>query len=216
MSRQETLYLLLALILVAGCNSVEHYKPVERPTASMLRPLPDSAPPELKNTVAAAIGQIGVTTGYDPSYVKLDYPNGDLPADRGVCSDVIVRAFRKGGIDLQKEVHEDMERDWSAYPRKWPATGPDPNIDHRRVLNLTTFLQRQGKAVPITSNPNDYLPGDVVSWDLASGLDHIGIVSNAWSTAQNRYLIVHNIGMGARLEDVLFAWKMTGHYRWFK
>ena len=182
----------------------------------MLRPLPANASPELKQVVASAIDQVGKTTGYDPSYVKLDYPNGDVPLDRGVCSDVIVRAFRKGGVDLQKEVHEDMERAWSEYPRKWPASVPDANIDHRRVLNLMVYLQRQGKALPITNNPSDYLPGDVVSWDLASGLDHIGIVSNAWSTAQQRYLVVHNVGLGTRSEDVLFAWKITGHYRYFQ
>src|SRR5438105_9086328 len=209
-------FVVSSILLALSCHrAIEHYRPGDKPTSSMLRPLPDNASPQLKQVVAAAIDQVGVTTGYDPSYVKLDYPNGDLPLDRGVCSDVIVRAFRKGGVDLQKEVHEDMEREWDAYPKKWKSNGPDTNIDHRRVLNLTTFFQRQGKGLPITTNPNDYLPGDVVSWDLASGLDHIGIVSNAWSAPQNRYLMVHNIGMGTRTEDVLFAWKITGHYRYF-
>lgn len=207
--------LLVIAFLSLACRSVEHYRPGDRPPASMLRPLAANASPQLKQVVAAAINQVGVTTGYDPAYVKIDYPNGDVPADRGVCSDVIVRAFRQGGVDLQKEIHEDMEQAWAAYPRKWPASGPDANIDHRRVLNLMVYFQRKGKSLPVTNSANDYLPGDVVSWDLASGLDHIGIVTNAWSDAQQHYLIVHNVGLGARSEDVLFAWKITGHYRYF-
>ena len=177
--------------------------------------MPATAPPTLKQVVAAAIDQIGTTTGYDPSYVKIDYPNGDVPLDRGVCSDVIVRAFHKGGIDLQKEIHEDMKNAWDDYPKKWGLSGPDPNIDHRRVPNLATYFERRGKSLPITNNADDYLPGDVVSWDLGSGTGHIGIVVNAWSDAEKKYLMVHNIGLGARLEDVLFAWKITGHYRYF-
>ena len=207
--------LLIALVLGAGCHQVRHYRPGERPPPSTLRPLPATASPALKQVVAAAIDQIGTATGYDPSYVKIDYPNGDVPIDRGVCSDVIVRAFRKGEIDLQKEVHEDMKTAWSEYPKKWNASAPDPNIDHRRVPNLATYFERRGKALPITSNAEDYLPGDVVSWDLGSGTGHIGIVVNAWTDVEKRYLMVHNIGLGARLEDALFAWKITGHYRYF-
>ena len=208
---------LLALSLNFGCGrNVQHYRPGERPPASILQPLPANTSPELKQVVAAAIDQVGVTTAYDPSYVELNYPNGDVPQDRGVCSDVIVRAFRKGGVDLQKEVHEDMAQTWSAYSRKWGTGAPDANIDHRRVLNLMVYFQRQGKDLPITNNASDYIPGDVVCWDLGRGLDHIGIVSNAWIAAQDRYLIVHNVGLGTRAEDVLFNWKITGHYRYFK
>ena len=207
---------LLVILIFVACHPVRHYRAGERPPPSVLRPLPATASPALKLLVAAAIDQIGTTTGYDPSYVKIDYPNGDVPLDRGVCSDVIVRAFRKGGIDLQKEVHEDMKSAWSEYPKKWNASAPDPNIDHRRVPNLATYFERRGKALPITNNADDYLAGDVVSWDLGSGTGHIGIVVNAWADSEKRYLIVHNIGLGARLEDVLFAWKITGHYRYFQ
>ena len=185
------------------------------PPPSVARPLPANASSQLKQFVDAAIEQSKVTTGYDPSWVKIDYPNGDVPSETGVCSDVIVRAFRQAGIDLQKEVHEDMTRAWSEYPRKWGASGTDTNIDHRRVLNLTTWFDRQGKSLPITNDRADYLPGDVVAWDLSEGHEHIGILTNLSSEPDKHYLIVHNIGAGARVEDVLLAWKIIGHYRYF-
>ncbi|MBA2528333.1 MAG: DUF1287 domain-containing protein, partial [Pyrinomonadaceae bacterium] len=165
--------------------------------------------------VENAIDQTRVTSGYDPSYVGIDYPGGDVPLETGVCSDVVVRAFRKAGIDLQKEIHDDMGRAWSVYPKKWGAARPDPNIDHRRVLNLMTYFDRQGKTLPITTHRDDYLPGDIVTWDLSNGIEHIGIVVNIWSEVGRGYLIVHNIGAGARSEDVLLNWKITGHYRFF-
>ena len=207
--------LLVALVVGASCHQVRQYRAGEAPPPSTLKPLPANASPQLKQVVEGAIEQTSVTTGYDPSYVKIDYPNGDVPLDRGVCSDVIVRAFRKGGIDLQKEVHEDMVGARSEYPMKWGTNGPDANIDHRRVLNLRTYFERQGKSLPVTSEANDYLPGDVVTWDLGSGLDHIGIVVNMFADKEKRYLIVHNVGAGTRMEDVLFAWKITDHYRYF-
>ena len=203
------------LTFLSGCHPVRHYRAATPPLATV-KPLPPNAPAPLKQVMQSAIDQTNVTTAYDPAYVKIDYPNGDVPEDRGVCADVIVRAFRKGGIDLQKEVHEDMKDAWDAYPKKWNAGGPDANIDHRRVLNLRTYFEREKKSMPVTSEAKDYLPGDVVSWDLGSGLDHIGIVVNRWTESSNHYLIVHNVGQGARLEDVLFAWKITGHYRYFK
>lgn len=186
--------------------------PSPSPTA---KPLPDNAPPQLKQMLDGAIAQAGVTTEYDPAYVALDYPGGDVPEKTGVCSDVVVRAFRKAGIDLQKEVHEDMKRARSAYPTKWGANAPDKNIDHRRVLNLMTYFTRQGKSLSITSNAADYQPGDIVSWELTTGIDHIGIVTNRLSESADRYLIVHNIGAGTRIEDVMFAWTIKGHYRFF-
>ncbi|MDQ2922152.1 MAG: DUF1287 domain-containing protein [Acidobacteriota bacterium] len=188
---------------------------VVTPPPSAARPLSTNASPQLKQFVEAAIEQSKVTTGYDPSWVKIDYPNGDVSSDTGVCSDVVVRAFRKAGIDLQKEVHEDMARAWVAYPKKWGASGTDTNIDHRRVLNLMTYFDRQGKSLPITNDRADYLPGDVVAWDLSDGLEHIGILTNLSSEPDKHYLIVHNIGAGARVEDVLLAWKIVGHYRYF-
>src|SRR5438128_414960 len=134
MAKRQLFYcLLIALVMGAGCRQVRQYRAGEPTPPSKLKPLPINASPQLKQVVESAIEQTSVTTGYDPSYVKIDYPNGDVPLDRGVCSDVIVRAFRKGGIDLQKEVHEDMTSDRSAYSKKWGTGGPDANIDHRRV-----------------------------------------------------------------------------------
>ena len=169
----------------------------------------------LKPVVENAIEQTRHTLSYDPSYVKLDYPGGDLPIEKGVCADVIVRAFRKGGVDLQKEIHEDMARNFSAYPNKWGLTRPDSNIDHRRVPNLMTYFSRKQKALQIKRDPKDYLPGDVVAWDLGNGLLHIGIVVNRRSQESQNFYVVHNIGAGAKLEDVLFAWPIIGHYRYF-
>ncbi|HJZ68452.1 MAG TPA: DUF1287 domain-containing protein [Blastocatellia bacterium] len=177
---------------------------------------PISDTPQIKQVVDSAIEQIGETFEYDPSYSKLDYPNGDVPLERGVCADVVVRAFRKAGVDLQKEVHEDMSGHFSAYPNKWGATGPDANIDHRRVANLMTFFEHKGKSVPITKAPSDYVPGDVVAWQLDTQVLHIGIVTDARLDGMRNYLIIHNIGGGARIEDVLMSWKIIGHYRMWK
>ena len=178
------------------------------------RPISDT--PQIKRTVDSAIEQTRQTFEYDPSYAKLDYPNGDVPIERGVCADVIVRAFRNAGIDLQKEVHEDMVRHFSAYPAKWGARRPDSNIDHRRVPNLMTLFERKSKSVPITRKSSDYIPGDVVAWELDNRLLHIGLVTDAVAGDTQNYLVVHNIGAGARLEDVLMAWKIIGHYRMWK
>jgi uncharacterized protein YijF (DUF1287 family) len=171
--------------------------------------------PLLRLVVEGAVLQTLQTRTYDPSYVNLSYPGGDPAPEKGVCADVIVRAFRKGGVDLQKEVHEDMKANFAVYPNKWGARRPDPNIDHRRVANLMTFFDRQAKSVPVTSLGSSYLPGDVVAWDLGGDLLHIGIVTNVFSDSKQTYKIVHNIGLGARLEDVLFSWKVIGHYRYF-
>jgi uncharacterized protein YijF (DUF1287 family) len=157
----------------------------------------------------AALRQVGVTTSYDASYVRLTYPGGDVAHDRGVCSDVVVRAYRAAGIDLQVAVHEDMLAHFRAYPRMWGLSAPDANIDHRRVPNLMTFFTRLGKD-RLVSDP--YLPGDVVVWRLASGLVHVGVVSNV--RGDREYLVVHNIGYGAKNEDVLRAYTIIGHYRW--
>ena|SRR2546425_11277077 len=207
----------LTLIVAISCQRPSQRRAAAEviPPSAVARPLPANASPQLRQLVEGAIEQSKVTTGYDPSWVKIDYPNGDVPGDTGVCSDVVVRAFRKAGIDLQKEVHEDMTRARSEYPRKWGASGTDTNIDHRRVLNLTTYFDRQGKSLPITDDRADYLPGDVVAWDLSEGHEHIGILTNLSSEPDKHYLIVHNIGAGARVEDVLLAWKIIGHYRYF-
>lgn len=157
--------------------------------------------------------QVGVTRGYDPAYRRIPYPNGDVPLHTGVCTDVVIRAFRHAGLDLQQLVHEDMKRHFARYPRNWGLRRPDPNIDHRRVPNLATFFTRNGKKLPVTNRPADYKPGDIVTWRLSSGVPHIGVVSDV--RRGDRYLVVHNIGAGTQLEDVLFAYELTGHFRWF-
>lgn len=153
---------------------------------------------------------------YDPSYFSLDYPNGDVPADRGVCTDVIIRAYRKLGIDLQKEVHEDMKANFDKYPNNWGLTHPDKNIDHRRVPNLMVFFSRHGTVKHISEKPENYVPGDIVCWNLGGGVTHIGIVVNKNSNDGKRNLIVHNIGAGQVVADCLFDFKIIGHYSYEK
>ena len=161
---------------------------------------------------AAARAQVGVTTSYDPSYRRIAFPNGDVPADTGVCADVVVRALRGVGIDLQSEVNADMRAHFSAYPANWGLAKPDRNIDHRRVPNLRRWFQRRGWSLGVSADAADYLPGDIVSWTLANGRPHIGVVSSR-RDASGRPLVVHNIAVGAREEDVLFAWTVSGRYR---
>jgi uncharacterized protein YijF (DUF1287 family) len=153
---------------------------------------------------------------YDGSYFRLDYPNGDVPADRGVCTDVIIRAYRKMGIDLQKEVHLDMKHNFDKYPKIWGLKHTDKNIDHRRVPNLMRFFTRHGITLKISQEPSDYQPGDIVCWNLSGGMTHIGIVSRKKSKDGLRYLIVHNIGGGQVLQDCLFSYKIIGHYKYAK
>jgi uncharacterized protein YijF (DUF1287 family) len=171
----------------------------------------------LKRFVAAAIERTHHTVRYDPAYVRIPYPGGYVPQATGVCTDEVIRSYRAVGIDLQKEVHEDMAQNLSAYPRswRWLLARPDSNIDHRRVPNLMVFFHRKGQALTITSRIEDYSPGDIVTWDLGGGVPHIGIVVDRKSPQTGRYMIVHNIGQGPKLEDVLFNWKITGHYKYF-
>ncbi|MEB4592194.1 DUF1287 domain-containing protein [Candidatus Thiothrix sp. Deng01] len=177
----------------------------------VLKPVP---PPQVAKMLDSVQKQVEITRSYDPAYVRLRYPNGDVPETTGVCADVIVRAFRAQGVDLQQTLHEDMQRNFSQYPKKWSMKGPDANIDHRRVYNLMTFFKRQGKELPVTHNPTDYQPGDVVAWDLGKGQAHIGIVTQ-YSTPDGRPLMAHNVGYGANIEDALFFWPVIGHYRYF-
>jgi len=153
---------------------------------------------------------------YDPQYFSIPYPNGDVPADKGVCTDVVIRAYRKTGIDLQKEVHEDMQANFSLYPKNWGLKRTDKNIDHRRVPNLMMYFSRKGIAKKITDKAEDYVPGDIVAWNLTGAITHIGIVVDEKSTDGKRYMIVHNIGSGQVMEDVLFAYKIIGHYSFQK
>jgi uncharacterized protein YijF (DUF1287 family) len=165
--------------------------------------------------VDAARRQIGVTTLYDPTYTRITYPGGDVAQDRGVCTDVVIRAYRRAlKVDLQKLVHEDMLADFAAYPRAWGLKSPDPNIDHRRVPNLAVFFARRGASLPLSQEPADYEPGDLVTQMLPGNLTHIAIVSsNRSSEAPERPLVIHNIGQGAREEDTLYVFRQTGHFR---
>jgi len=153
---------------------------------------------------------------YDPAYFRIAYPNGDVPADRGVCTDVVIRAYRKMGVDLQREVHEDMRANFASYPKNWGLKAPDRNIDHRRVPNLMTYFLRYGTALPPTTVASNYLPGDIVCWNLGGGTTHIGIVSAKLTPDGSRHMIVHNIGAGQVLEDCLFNHGVIGHFRYGK
>lgn len=170
----------------------------------------------LRRLVSAATDRTNSTVRYDPAYVRIPYPGGDVPADTGVCTDEVIRSYRALGIDLQKEVHEDMVQNFSAYPRKWKwiSGKPDSNIDHRRVPNLMVFFGRKGESLPTSTRAQDYGPGDLVTYDLGGNVPHIGIVVDR-KGATGHYMIEHNIGQGPRIEDVLFNWKITGHYRYY-
>jgi uncharacterized protein YijF (DUF1287 family) len=178
------------------------------------RPRPSSGSPFLDRLSEAAVERTSHEVRYDPTYFVIDYPGGDVPAEVGVCTDEVIRSYRALGVDLQRLVHEDMKSNFALYPRTWGLKKPDSNIDHRRVPNLRVFFERQGAAQPVTDEARDYKPGDVVTWDLANGLTHIGLVVAVPAEAdENRLQLVHNIGAGPKMEDVLFAWKITGHYR---
>jgi uncharacterized protein YijF (DUF1287 family) len=163
----------------------------------------------------AAISIIDENIVYTPDYVSLKYPNGDVPSKTGVCSDVVIRAYRKLGIDLQKEVHEDMKANFSKYPTKWGLKKTDTNIDHRRVPNLEVFFERKGKKLVVSNNPNDYKTGEIVTWMINGKLPHIGIVTHKKSIDGNP-IIVHNVGGGQVLEDCLFSWEIVGHFKYNK
>ncbi len=163
---------------------------------------------------AAAREQVGVTLSYDPSYVSMKYPGGDLPREKGVCTDVVIRALRDAvSRDLQKLVHEDMKANFAAYPKNWGLSRPDKNIDHRRVPNLKAYFKRRGYALPVTKKPGNFEPGDLVTCTVPPHLPHVMIVSDK-KNAEGVPLVIHNIGRGAREEDALFTYPLTGHYRW--
>jgi uncharacterized protein YijF (DUF1287 family) len=189
-------------------------------------PVPSTAAPPIppvshdeftKHLVAAAIERTHHPVRYVSEYVRLPYPGGDVPEDTGVCTDEIIRSYRAVGVDLQKEVHEDMLQNFSAYPNqtRWHLAHPDSNIDHRRVPDLMVFFTRKGVSLPISQRAEDYEPGDLVTWDLGRNVPHIGIVVDHKSLQSGRYMVVHNIGKGPMMEDVLLDWKITGHYRYF-
>lgn len=205
--RQRRRWLRAALVVVA-CYSMM--------LAGQNSPSSFSRQQFLKHLVNAAVERTHHVVRYEPAYVRIPYPGGDVPADTGVCTDEIIRAYRAVGVDLQKEVHEDMVANFGEYPRswKWILARPDSNIDHRRVPNLMVFFARKGEKLPITSRAEDYAPGDLVTYDLGGNVPHIGIVVDR-KGAGGRYMIVHNIGQGPKMEDVLFRWRITGHYRYY-
>lgn len=165
--------------------------------------------------VAAAIERTGHSVVYDGRYVEISYPGGDVPSEIGVCTDVVIRAYRSLGIDLQRDVHEEMKADFGAFPQHWGLARPDPNIDHRRVPNLQALFERRGVRLEVTGDASDYLAGDLVTWMVAGSRPHIGIVTDRRSPDGERPLIVHNIGRGPELEDMLFEYPITGHYRYY-
>jgi uncharacterized protein YijF (DUF1287 family) len=169
-----------------------------------------------KELSKAALELTKQNVDYDPAYFEISYPNGDIPVNKGVCTDVVIRAYRKLGIDLQKEVHEDMQANFEKYPKSWGLKHTDKNIDHRRVPNLMTYFARKGEVKPKSVKPEDYQPGDIVCWNLGGGITHIGLVVNKRSADNFRYLLVHNIGGGQELADCLFEYKIIGHYRYQK
>ena len=206
------------LILTSFCFVIAGCSPVSAQNFNL-----DSAPvvevsEAAKPLVAAARKRLGANVIYDPRYVGIAYPNGDVPESMGVCTDVVIRSLRAAyGLDLQKLVHEDMKENFGAYPALWGHTRTDKNIDHRRVPNLEVYFYRMGQDLPITKAPEDYKPGDIVAWSLdgnsgAGGLAHIGIVSDKLGVT-GIPLIIHNIGGGPEESDMLFDHQITGHFR---
>ncbi|MFN0122077.1 MAG: DUF1287 domain-containing protein [Blastocatellia bacterium] len=215
--RHTFLILTLLTLSVCGTTAAVLREALPQPAAAAAQKVASGGQvTALEQLIAAGVEQARYTRTYDPAYVAITYPGGDVPRETGVCADVIIRAFRGAGLDLQKEVHEDMAAAFSAYPTTWGARKTDTNIDHRRVGNLMKWSERKKHALPLTKDPRDYQPGDVVAWELDSGRLHIGLVTDIRPADNGPYHMVHNIGAGARIEDVLLAWKIIGHYRYFK
>lgn len=209
--KMKYIYILLITLLLCSCIEKEKSRTIafaDKQTAKTFE----------EKLSDAAISIVDASIDYDPTYFSIKYPNGDVPATKGVCTDVIIRSYRKLNIDLQKEVHEDMIANFSKYPslKKWGMKKTDTNIDHRRVPNLEIFFERKGIKLPVTANATDYKTGEMVTWMINSKFPHIGIVTNQKSEDGKRNLIVHNVGGGQVLEDCLFAFKIVGHYKYVK
>lgn len=202
MGTKRTLLVML-VVAMAATALAESPRPVPRLDASFTQAL-----------IRAAVAQTVASVTYDGSYRRIAYPGGDVPADIGVCTDLIVRAYRAVGVDLQVRVHEDMKAAFASYPALWGLSRADPNIDHRRVPNLQTFFRRRGAQLPVGRDAGDYVPGDLVTWTLPGNLPHIGLVTDRRSPDGERLLIVHNIGRGPEIEDMLFSYPVSGHYRY--
>ncbi|PXY43992.1 DUF1287 domain-containing protein [Flavobacterium hydrophilum] len=208
----KTISIVLILLCFFSCNQKENNSlTFENTNKTVLKSFEEKLS-------EAAISIIDPSIDYDPAYFSIKYPNGDVPANKGVCTDVIIRAYRKLGIDLQKEVHEDMIENFSKYPNleKWGMTKTDTNIDHRRVPNLEVFFERKGTKLPVSENGKDYKTGEIVTWMINNKLPHIGIVTNKKSSDGEQNLIVHNVGGGQVLEDCLFEYKIVGHFKYQK
>lgn len=204
--------ILLVIFFSFGCKKAEKNNLKTENISVVAIENPSTFEEKLSN---AAISIIDENVVYTPNYVSLKYPNGDVPAKTGVCSDVVIRAYRKLGIDLQKEVHEDMKANFSKYPTKWGLKKTDTNIDHRRVPNLEVFFERKGKKLEVSNNPNDYKTGEIVTWMINGKLPHIGIITHKKSIDGNP-IIVHNVGGGQIAEDCLFSWEIIGHFKYGK
>ncbi|RRA96059.1 DUF1287 domain-containing protein [Paenimyroides viscosum] len=207
----------IGLFIVLSCkdtslHTFHHTEVTENSINNQKDTINDEVSAFRKQLSAVALEIIDPTIKYTPDYVSIAYPNGDVPAKTGVCTDVIIRAYRKLGIDFQKEVHEDMKNSFENYPKTWGLNRPDTNIDHRRVPNLETFFRRKGKELPITQNADDYKTGAIVTWMINDKMPHIGIVTNRLTKDIKRKLIVHNVGGGQVLEDCLFKYRITGHF----
>jgi uncharacterized protein YijF (DUF1287 family) len=217
MKRTISMLTLLALIAAAlttaatGQAQPRAIAPTQAPAAATAQTPAKSFPARLSDAALELTKDFVV---YDPAYFSIPYPGGDGPENTGVCTDVVIRAYRKLGIDLQKEVHEDMKANFSKYPNNWGLSRTDTNIDHRRVPNLMVFFSRHGRKLPVTGNAADYTPGDIVCWRLPGGATHIGIVVDKRTMNSGRNKIVHNIGYGQNLADCLFDWDIIGHYRY--
>jgi uncharacterized protein len=211
MQRQIRLvFIFCAIVTLSACRIPQSIIAVIDPAPTTTN-IPN---PTIRKLVAGGIAQTAITNSYDPAYVALTYPGGDVPAITGVCTDVIIRAYRQIDIDLQKEVHEDMQRNFTAYPKLWGLKQPDKNIDHRRVANLMTFFSRRGAELSISKNSADYLPGDIVTYDLGEKIGlHIAIVTNI--KGNDGYQMVHNACCGTKVETIPRNWKINGHYRYF-
>lgn len=213
----------ICTFVIAGCTStfpkqlrIGDARPNAADVAKEDPPLSELPDGPIAKLLESGNEQTKITLNYTQDYFTIPYPNGDVPKETGACTDVVIRAFRNAGVDLQKEVHEDMRANFGEYPKKWGLTKTDTNIDHRRVPNLQKYFTRQGKSLPVSDDAAKFLPGDVVSWDLnGKGMTHIGIISNLREPNSGRYLIIHNIGSGTKIEDRLFEWTITGHFRYF-
>lgn len=208
------------LVLAVGIATLPACQPStppasREPTRAAESPRPAPLSPDVRTVIDAARARTQLSESYDPTYYSISYPGGDVPDDRGVCTDVVVRAYRHIGIDFQVLVHEDMRANFNAYPRNWGLRAPDRNIDHRRVPNLQAFLERKGASRPISTSAADYAAGDLVTWMLPGNLPHIGIVSDRKVPGSDRPLVLHNIGWGTSEDDILMSYPITGHYRFY-